>query len=66
MHMNMTWFHGLGMSVFWIIVVFLIFSLINTQKNEIKETPLDILKKRLSKGEISKEQYDSLKETIQK
>lgn len=65
MHMNMTMFHGFGMLIFWVIIVFLLFSLFNNQKSENKETPLDILKKRLAKGEITKEQFDSLKKTIQ-
>lgn len=65
MNMNMTMFHGFGMLVFWVIVIFLFFSLFNNQKSENKETALDILKKRLAKGEITKEQFDSLKKTIQ-
>lgn len=31
-----------------------------------KETPLDLLKKRYAKGEISKEEYEDIKKTLQK
>ncbi|CAI8225036.1 MAG: SHOCT domain-containing protein [Sulfurovum sp.] len=64
MNMNMTMFHGFGMLVFWVIVVFLLFSLFSSKKKDM-ETPFDILKKRLAKGEITKEQFDSIKKTIQ-
>ena len=64
MNMNMTMFHGLGMLIFWIIVFFLIFSAFSKDKENEKETPLDILKKRLVKGEISKEEYISLKDSL--
>jgi len=64
MNMNMTMFHGLGMLVFWIIVFFLILSIFEKDKEDKKETPLDILKKRLARGEISKEEYTSLKDSL--
>ncbi len=64
MNMNMTLFHGLGMLIFWIIVFFLIFSIFEKNKENIKETPLEILKKRLARGEISKEEYTSLKDSL--
>ncbi len=64
MNMNMTMFHGVGMLVFWLIIFFLIFSIFSKDKDETKETPLDILKKRLAKGEISKEEYSSLKDSL--
>lgn len=63
-YMNMTMFHGVGMLVFWLIIFFLIFSIFSKDKDETKETPLDILKKRLAKGEISKEEYSSLKDSL--
>jgi len=64
MNMNMTMFHGVGMLIFWLIIFFLIFSIFSKDKDETKETPLDILKKRLAKGEISKEEYSSLKDSL--
>ncbi len=64
MNMNMTMFHGLGMLIFWIIVFFLILSIFEKDKEDKKETPLDILKKRLARGEISKEEYNNLKDSL--
>jgi putative membrane protein len=38
----------------------------NTGKSEIKESqPIDILKKRLAKGEITKKQFEDLKKEIE-
>ncbi len=65
MSMNMTMFHGLGMIIFWGIIVFLIISAFKSNSCEQKDSALDILKKRLAKGEISKEQFDELKQTVQ-
>ncbi|WP_156981722.1 SHOCT domain-containing protein [Poseidonibacter parvus] len=64
MNMNMTMFHGIGMLIFWIIVFFLIFSIFSKDKENSRETPLDILKKRLAKGEISREEYSKLKDSL--
>lgn len=65
MNMNMTMFHGLGMIIFWGIIVFLIISLCKSKSCEHKDSALDILKKRLAKGEISHEQFDELKQKLQ-
>jgi len=64
MNMNMTMFHGFGMLIFWIIIFFLIFNIFLKDKKISMEKPLDILKKRLAKGEITKEEYENLKESI--
>jgi len=64
MNMNMTMFHGFGMLIFWIIIFFLIFNIFLKDKKISMEKPLDILKKRLAKGEITKEEYVNLKESI--
>lgn len=64
MNMNMTFFHGAGMLILWMILIFLLLSIFNKKESPNKESPLDILKKRLAKGEITKEQYDSIKETL--
>ena len=65
-YMNITMFHGFGMLIFWFIVIFLIFSLFKSKKtkNSPKESSLDILKRRLVKGEITKEEYEDLKRII--
>ena len=60
MNMNMTLFHGFSMFVFWAIFFYLIFSLDKKQKSSV----IDILKKRLAKGEITQEQFESIKTTL--
>lgn len=63
MNMNMTIFHGFGMLVFWIIFIYLIFSVFKLNSKPKNETALDILKKRLARGEITIEQFDNLKQS---
>jgi len=58
--------------IFWIIiigiVVYLIVKLANRgsagSNNQMNETPLDILKKRYARGEISKEEFESTKKDL--
>jgi len=58
--------------IFWIAVVVLIIWIIvnqNRKQNyplQQQETPLDILKKRYAKGEITKEQFDEMKNTLER
>ncbi|SMG23032.1 putative membrane protein [Marivirga sericea] len=70
----MHWFEGHygGMHIIWwvIWVIFMIWIFatpwdIPGQKTK-KETPLDLLKKRYAKGEISKEEYEDIKKTLLK
>jgi uncharacterized membrane protein len=61
MNMNFTLFHGFSMFVFWAILVYLIFSGLNSKE---KTSAIDIIKDRLAKGEISKEEFESLKTTL--
>ncbi len=60
MNMNMTLFHGFSMFVFLAIFFYLIFSIDKKEKSSV----IDILKKRLAKGEISQEQFESIKATL--
>lgn len=65
MGMNMTVFHGLAMFVFWFILIYVLFSIFNkNDENKNNESALDILKKRLAKGEITKEQFEDMKKSI--
>ncbi|MCJ8327358.1 MAG: hypothetical protein MJK08_09690 [Campylobacterales bacterium] len=66
MDINMTIFHGLAMLVFWIIFFYIIFTVSKSNNNENVESAFDILEKRLVRGEISKEQFDDLKNHITK
>lgn len=61
---NMTFFHGFGMTLFWVIILVVIFLLLKNNQKEKEEKPLDILKRRLAKGEITKEEYDKLKKEL--
>ena len=70
----MHWFEGhyWGMHIIWwvIWVIFIIWIFatpwdIPGQKTK-KETPLDLLKKRYAKGEIDKDEYNSIREDLQK
>jgi putative membrane protein len=60
MNMNMTLFHGFSMFIFWAIFFYLILSIDKKEKSSV----IDILKKRLAKGEISQEQFESIKTTL--
>ena len=60
MNMNMTLFHGFSMFIFWAIFFYLIFSIDKKEKSSV----IDILKKLLAKGEISQEQFESIKATL--
>jgi len=67
--------YGVGGIFMWLIVLALIFFvvyifIIRGRKSggllpPPHETPLDILKKRYAKGEISKEEFESLKRDLQ-
>lgn len=60
--MNIIWW------VIWVIFIIWIFATpwdIPGQRKK-KETPLNLLKKRYANGEISKEEYNSIKEDLQK
>ena len=54
--------------VFWIIIMIWIFATpwdIPGHRTK-KETPLSILKKRFAKGEITKEEFEEMKKTLDK
>jgi putative membrane protein len=71
------WMWGGGMWfgwIFWLVVIGLIVWLVvnqsgrNRNQNQVNphiDSPLDILKKRYAKGEITKEQFDQMKKDLQ-
>ena len=73
------WFWGGGLWfgwVFWVAIIGLIIYLVVNQGNKNRhvniptpyphhDSPLDILKSRYAKGEISKEQFDQMKKDIE-
>jgi len=71
------WMWGGGMWfgwIFWLVIIGIIVWLLinqstkNRNQNQINphlESPLDILKKRYAKGEITKEQFDQMKKDLQ-
>ncbi|UUV20022.1 SHOCT domain-containing protein (plasmid) [Fusobacteria bacterium ZRK30] len=69
---SMFWGGGIFMFIFWILIIILIASILkdsfmgnrrNFRQNE-SETPMGILKIRYAKGEITKEQYQEMKNKI--
>ena len=66
MNMNMTLFHGFGTLIFWAIIVFLIFSIFSNKDTKSEnDTPIDILKKKFARGDISEEEYKSRKKILE-
>ena len=57
---------GMWMVVFWGALIGLVVWGVNrlSSRGPASETSLDIVQKRLAKGEITKEQYDELKKTL--
>lgn len=61
---------GLFMGILFIIVIIVVIYLVvrvlsrNLSESGAGETPLDILKKRYAKGEISKEDFDRMKDEL--
>ncbi len=53
--------------IFLVIIVFLVYFIIHVTKSRIpgKETPLDVLKKRYARGEITKEEFQRIKKDLE-
>ncbi|MDG6773876.1 SHOCT domain-containing protein [Thiomicrorhabdus sp. ZW0627] len=66
---DMYWAGGMGMWIFWIVLLIVIFVLIrmlsSSNQNVSSETPLEILQKRYAKGEIDQETYEKMKNTLE-
>lgn len=71
MHYGNFWGMHLLWWFFWVILLVWIFATPwdipgqRTKTRTTKDTPLDILKKRLASGEISKEEYEEKKKIIE-
>ncbi len=71
---NWGWGMGFGwifMIIFWVLVILGVVYLVQiATRGGIspgqKETPLDILKKRYAKGEITKEEFERMKDDLMK
>ncbi|MFP4019264.1 MAG: SHOCT domain-containing protein [Bacteroidales bacterium] len=70
--------YGHGFTIVWLIIIAVVVTLVivlvvkltksnirNCQNNE-KETPVEILKRRYALGEISKEEFEDMKQDILK
>ena len=62
MQMNMSFSHVIAMLLFWGVIISLLYFLFC--KNSSNNEALNILKKRLANGEISKKEFDKLKEAL--
>ncbi|MFI5294308.1 MAG: SHOCT domain-containing protein [Thermodesulfovibrionales bacterium] len=68
------WGMGFGwllMIIFWLLIIFGVVYLIKLiagggKKEQLEEAPLDILKKRYAKGEISREEFEKIREDLTK
>lgn len=62
MQMNMSFSHVMAMLLFWGVIISLLYFLFckNCSNNE----AINILKKRFARGEISKAEFDKLKEVL--
>lgn len=71
---NYGWGMGFGwifMVIFWVLVILGIFFIVQTAIKGGKgiahgETPIDILKKRYAQGEITKEEFERMKDDLMK
>ena len=64
---------GVGMWIFWIVillfVVFIIKIIVDKSPNQFDtrlESPLEILEKRYARGEINKDEFESMKKKLEK
>ena len=65
---NLGLWYGGWMMLFWILiialVIYLIYKILQKQNFSFSSTPLDILKKRYAKGEISRKEFGQMKKEL--
>ena len=68
LHSNWGLGMGIGMTIFWLIVIAVIFILVKQgidgvsgQSKNVSESPLKVLQKRYASGEIDKDEFESMK-----
>jgi putative membrane protein len=63
---HMGYFGWFGMILFWGLIIWLIVWLINKNKefDHKDKTPLQIIKKRYAKGDITKKQFEEMKKEL--
>jgi len=59
------WVMALGMTVFWVAVIWLIVRLIGRNGTR-RERPEDVLRGRLARGEITEAEYEQLRKALQR
>lgn len=61
------WGMGWGMWFIPLLIILIVYLLIkNNSQSKSQETPLEILKRRYAKGEITKEEYEQVKSDLSK
>ena len=63
--MNTFGFGGLFMLIFWGLIIYGVVMLFRHNNHSKKDRAIDILKERYAKGEITKDQFESMKKDLQ-
>ena len=60
------WFGGFGLPTLLLLIAGIVLvMLVYTRRESRPEVPLEVLKRRLAKGEITREQYEELRQALQ-
>ena len=61
---------GIGMWIFWIVVIFIVVFVVRLMMDETSGTtsknPVEILKQCYARGEINKDEFESMKKELEK